>query len=85
MRDRVALTPPDAPVNVRAVSPSTYDHLLELVAPHGWTPMLSETEDSWRAWIRHTDGRRMFGRPAPTAEAAAQAMIAKVAPLAVRR
>ena len=57
----------------------TYERLLLLVAPYGWTPMLTAAEDGgYRAWLRHTDGRRMFGRPADTAEGATLALIAKV-------
>lgn len=73
--------PEEDPVPACRVAPATFERLRLLGAPYGWSPMMTASEDSYRAWLRNTNGNRLFGRPATTAEAAAQALLAKVTPM----
>lgn len=59
------------------VSPETFERLRSMVAPYGWTPMLTERDGAYRAWMRK-DGDRMFGTWSPTPDEAAAALISKV-------
>ncbi len=79
---RVYVARPDEdPVPSCRVAPATYDRLRLLGAPWGWVPMVTAREDGYRAWLRNTNGNRLFGRPADTAEGAAQQLLAKVTPM----
>jgi hypothetical protein len=79
---RVYVARPDEdPVPACRVAAPTYERLRTSGAPYGWVPMVSEYEGTYRAWLRNTNGRRLFGRPAATAEEAAQKLLAKVTPM----
>jgi hypothetical protein len=79
---RVYVARPDEdPVPACRVAPATYDRLRLLGSPYGWVPMVSESEGTYRAWLRNTNGNRLFGRPAGSAEEAAQKLLAKVTPM----
>lgn len=79
---RVYVARPDEdPVPDCRVAPRTFDKLRLLGSPYGWEPMVTASEDGYRAWLRNTNGNRMFGRPAATAEEAAQKLLAKVTPM----
>ncbi|MBE3073139.1 MAG: hypothetical protein IMZ67_09205 [Acidobacteria bacterium] len=72
--------PDEDPVPACRVAPETFDRLRAMVAEWSWEPMLTADEDGYRAWLRQGRGRRMFGRPAATADQAARSLIAKVEP-----
>ena len=79
---RVYVARPDEdPVPSCRVAPATFDRLRLLGAPYGWVPMVSESEGSYRAWLRNTNGNRLFGRPADSAEEAARKLLEKVTPM----
>jgi hypothetical protein len=56
--------------------------IVDALIVHG-EPMLSDTREfgdvfPFRAWMRHRDGHRTFGHPAPTVRLAAENLLSKL-------
>jgi hypothetical protein len=69
------------------VAPATFERLLAAVGKRygqAFEPMMTDGAEvdprdwQYRAWIRFAAGGRVFGKPARTAEAAVESLIAKV-------